>query len=119
MGLESRWNEEVAAALVEAGEELPETRRGKMFGHPALYARGKLFACAFGDGVGLKLPAEVVAALVEEEGFEPFQPYGKAGMREWALLRATDRETVLARSDLLEQSALFVAGGHRREQEQR
>ena len=39
MGLESRWNEEVAAALVEAGEELPETRRGKMFGHPALYAR--------------------------------------------------------------------------------
>ena len=116
MGLETRWNEEVAAALVEAAEELPDTTTGKMFGHPALYARGKLFACAFGNGVGLKLPADVVAALDEEEGFEPFRPYGKARMREWVLLSATDREAVRARSSLLEQSARFAAGGHRREQ---
>lgn len=111
MDRETRWNEEVAAALVELAEELPETRVGKMFGYPALYSMGKLFACAYGDGVGLKLPADVVAGLREEEGFEPFRPYGKAGMREWAFLRATDREAVRARSGLLEQSARFVAGG--------
>ena len=110
MGLETRWNEEVGAALVEAAEELPDTRAGKMFGHPALYARGKLFACAFGDGVGLKLPPEVVASLAQEESFEPFQPYGRR-MREWTLLRATDRDAVRARLGLLEQSARFAAGG--------
>ncbi len=113
MGLETRWNAEVATALVEAAVELPDARTGKMFGHPALYAGKRPFACAYGDGVGVKLPADVVAALVEEEGFEPFRPYGKAGMREWVLLRATDSETVRARWDLLEQSARFAGGGPR------
>lgn len=111
MGRETRWNEEVADALVEVAEELPDIRVGKMFGYPALYAGGKLCACAYGDGVGLKLPGEVVAAAVEEEGFEPFQPYGKARMREWVFLKATDRQGVHARSYLLRQAAGFVAGG--------
>ncbi len=119
MGPETRWNEQVAAALVEAAEELPDTRVGKMFGYPALYANGKLFACAYGDGVGLKLPAEVVAALIEEEGFEPFQPFGKPRMREWAFLRATDGGAVRARSGLLEQSAGFAAGARPDAQERR
>ncbi len=113
MGREARWNEEVAVALVEVAEELPDARVGKMFGHPALYAGRRLFACAFGDGVGLKLPADVVATLVEEEGFEPFQPYGKARMREWVFLKVTDRDAVQARSYLLRQAAGFVARGSR------
>ena len=90
-------------------QELPETRVGKMFGYPALYAGGKLCACACGDGVGLKLPGEVVAALTEEESFEPFQPYGKR-MREWVFLRATEGDAVRARSHLLRHAARFVAG---------
>lgn len=114
MDREPGWNRDVAAALIEAAEGLPDAKVGKMFGYPALYAGGKLFACAYGDGVGLKLPAEVVGALVEQEGFEPFRPYGKAGMREWAFLKATDRETVHANAALLEQAALFVAGSGRR-----
>ena len=109
MGRDARWNAEVAKALLEVAEELPDTRVGKMFGHPALYAGGKLYACAYGDGVGLKLPGDLVATLIEEEGFEPFQPYGKR-MREWLLLRATDRETVHARLPVLQQAARFVAG---------
>jgi len=109
MGRETRWNEEVAEALVEVAKDLPGTRLGKMFGYPALYAGGKLCACAYGDGVGLKLPGEVVAALSEEESFEPFQPYGKR-MREWVFLRATAGEAVRARSHLLRQAARFVAG---------
>ncbi len=115
MGRESRWNEEVAEALVEVADELDDTRVGKMFGYPALYAGRKLFACAYGDGVGLKLPGEVVAELIEEEeGFEPFQPYGgKARMREWVFLKVSDREVVHARSHLLRQAAGFVAGGSR------
>lgn len=110
MATETRWNAEVAAALAEAAGELPDTRLGKMFGYPALYASGKMFACAYGRGVGLKLPAAVVAELVEEKDFEPFQPYGRARMREWVFLEAHDKEAVRARSHLLREAARFVAG---------
>lgn len=109
MARETRWHEEVGVALVKVAAQLPATRVAKMFGHPALYAGRKLFACAYGDGVGLKLPAATAAALVEDEGFEPFQPYGKA-MREWVFLRATDGAAVHARTDLFRQAARFVAG---------
>lgn len=118
MGPERRWNQEVATALAEAAVELADARVGKMFGYPALYAGGGLFACAYGDGVGLKLPGEVVAALLEEEGFEPFQPYGKARMREWVYLHATDGDTVRSRWGLLQQSARFAAGGRWGNQDQ-
>lgn len=119
MGPETRWNIDVAAALMEVADELPDTRVGKMFGYPALYTGGKLFACAYGDGVGLKLPAEVVAELIEEEGVDPFRPYGKARMREWVFLSATDREGVHARSHLLTQAARFVAGAQSRSRSRR
>ena len=116
MARETRWNEDVAAALVEVAARLPETRVGKMFGYPALYTRGKLYACAYGDGVGLKLPGQVVAALIEEASFAPFRPYGKARMREWVLLRVTSGEAVRTQFDLLEQAARFVAEGRREAQ---
>ena len=110
MGRETRWHDEVAEALGEVAEELANTRVGKMFGYPALYAGGRLCACAYGEGVALKLPGEVLAALIEEESFEPFEPYGKR-MREWVFLRASDGDAVHARSDLIRQAAGFVAQG--------
>lgn len=118
MGPETRWNTEVAAALVDAAHDLPDTRVGKMFGYPALYAGRRLFACAYGDRLGLELPAEVVAALIEEDGFEPFQPYGKARMREWVFVNATDRQAVHARWHLLRQAAGFVAGDQGRDHDE-
>ena len=57
-------------------------RRGAMFGYPAFYAGGKLFACVFEDFVALKLPQDVVAALVTKPGFTPFRRMGRT-MREW------------------------------------
>ncbi len=39
MGPETRWDEEVSSALLEAAEELSDTRTGKMFGHPMQCAR--------------------------------------------------------------------------------
>ena len=119
MARETRWNEDVAAALVEVAARLPDTRVGKMFGYPALYTGGKLYACAYGDGVGLKLPGRVVAALIEEASFEPFRPYGKARMREWVLLRVTSGEAVRTQFDLLEEAAGFVAEGRREAQPRR
>lgn len=77
------WDTEVAARLTELGEHLG-ARPGHMFGHPALYVGRRLAVCAYGSGLGLKLPAERVGELIETGAAVPFRPYGKPPMREWA-----------------------------------
>ncbi len=108
------WIPEVGEALVQLADVVPGVKPGKMFGYPALYTEGKLCACAYGDGIGMKLPAETVAALLTEPGFAPFQPYGKARMREWVHVHAASAEEVRARLDLLQLSVRFVAATARR-----
>jgi hypothetical protein len=68
-------------------------RPGKMFGYPAYYAGDKLCACLYGQGVGVKLPADSAAKLHKEDAnVTPFQPMGKPRMREWV-------QTTLERSE--------------------
>lgn len=77
-------------ALIERLDALllraPGVRRGRMFGHPAYYVKGRMFACVYGDVVGLKLPEQAAAALVARGDAQPFQPHGKRRMREWIQL---------------------------------
>ena len=62
----------------------PLVRAGKMFGFPAYYAGKKLCICLYEQGVGVKLPRQSVTRLLEgDRNVIPFQPYGKAVMREW------------------------------------
>jgi hypothetical protein len=63
--------------------DMPGVVEGKMFGYPAYYVNGKLFACIHGEGVGLKVPEEVANKLIFEEHIVPFQPLGKPKMNEW------------------------------------
>jgi hypothetical protein len=107
-GGESRWCSKVADRLLSLGDEAG-AKRGHMFGHPALYARGKMAACAYGGGIGLKLPAERVVELLESGRGEPFQPYGKSRMREWVHLRAVSTADVEHLADLIVESLAFVA----------
>jgi hypothetical protein len=62
---------------------LPGVKPGKMFGYPAYYVEGKLFACIYGNGVGVKVPEEMANQLLSEKHVAPFQPFGKPQMREW------------------------------------
>ncbi len=62
---------------------LPGVTGGKMFGYPAYYIHRKLFACIYGDGVGIKLPEQVATNLLSNEQVVPFQPMGRPRMREW------------------------------------
>lgn len=103
-----RWPEDVGEGLLALEEELGVTT-GRMFGHPALYANGRLCACAYGDGLGLKLPRPRVAELVDAGEATPFQPYGKAPMSEWAHVRAVRREDVDRLVPLVVESVSFVA----------
>ena len=68
---------------------IPGVVEGKMFGYSAYYVNGKLFACIYGDGVGVKVPEEVASSLLSEKHVVPFQPLGKPKMREWIQINRT------------------------------
>ena len=81
---------------------------GKMFGHPAYYVNKKLFACVYGDAVGVKVPEELANQLLSRPHITPFQPLGKPRMREWIQInrkRPSDYEKDI---EIFETSINFV-----------
>lgn len=60
---------------------IPFVKEGKMYGHPAYYVGGKLFASLCMEGVCVKIPESLVAELLKREEIVPFQPMGRK-MRE-------------------------------------
>lgn len=76
-------NEEHEAVLDSLLLSLPGVVAGKMFGYPAYYVNRKLFACVYGDAVGVKVREELAKILLLEDHVVPFQPIGKVRMREW------------------------------------
>lgn len=62
--------------------KIPIVKSGKMFGYSGYYVGGKLFACVYGDAVGVKVP-EVLAKLLQRDDVTYFQPLGRRKMREW------------------------------------
>jgi hypothetical protein len=92
---------------------LPVVREGKMFGVPAFYVGKKLFACVYGDVIGVKVPQDLAAHLVDSSGFAPFQPYGKAKMREWVQFSCSPAEEIPDYQDVLLAAYHFVRGDGR------
>ncbi len=76
-------------------------RVGKMFGHPALYVRRTMFACVYGSGVGLRVPANVASSAIEGGRAIAFQPHRKPAMREWIELRPMRGEDLASDRDLI------------------
>lgn len=97
---EGRWEPDVAARMTAIGER-HGARAGHMFGHPALYAGRRLAVCAYGTGLGFKLPADRVQQLIDTGAAVHFQPYGKAPMREWVHLPAATSEDVDDLTDVI------------------
>jgi|WetSurMetagenome_2_1015567.scaffolds.fasta_scaffold158823_3 hypothetical protein len=62
---------------------VPGVVAGTMFGYPAYYIGGKLFACLYREGVAIKVPGPVADSLVGREGIVRFQPRGRRPMKEW------------------------------------
>ena len=89
--------------------DLPGVRPGKMFGYPAYYAGEKLSICLVEEGVGLKLPAERVNALLAEDPqTSPFQPLGRPKMREWLQINPVESGDLEAYLPVLKESLQFV-----------
>jgi len=113
MSPKAEYRQDVLHALREllAGE--PDVQLGQMMGHPVFYyvapgAKRRMFACVYGPGVALKLPAELVTELLIEPQYAPFTPLGRP-MRGWlvAPLAATpDAKDV---EELVRQALDFVS----------
>ncbi|MGB8219009.1 MAG: TfoX/Sxy family protein [Methanoregula sp.] len=82
---------------------IPGVEPGKMFGYPAYYIEGKLFACLYENGVGIKVPAAMAEELADQPGMSWFQPMGRRRMKEWIRI---DRD---ASGEYRKDRAIFLA----------
>jgi len=88
---------------------MPSVVEGKMFGYAAYYVNGKLFACIYGEGVGVKVPEEVANKLLSEKHVVPFQPLGKPQMREWVQINRVRSVDYRKDIDIFRTSVEFVS----------
>lgn len=108
----SKFSPEHKAVLDELLLGYPGVRPGLMFGFPAYYAGAKLCITLYDQGVGLKLPAQSAAALLEANpNVIPFQPMGKSRMREWVQINLSRSEDYRQYMPVFEESIQYVLSG--------
>lgn len=88
---------------------MPGVVEGKMFGYAAYYTKGKLFACVYGDGAGVKVPEDVASALLKEDYIIPFQPFGRQKMRAWIQINRAAPQDYQQDVDIFRTSIEFVS----------
>jgi len=88
--------------------DMPFVKPGKMYGHPAYYVGGKLFASLYMEGVCVKVPESLKKELLKKDGIIPFEPMGRK-MREWVQINRTNSEDYLKDKEIFEKSLEFVA----------
>lgn len=89
--------------------DLPGVRPGPMFGFPGYWTGRKLFACLFGEGVGLKLPPERAEEVLKKPNFSPFMPRGRR-MAAWVMVRPKRAVDLRRHESLFRESLEYVAG---------
>ena len=80
---------------------------GKMFGHPAYYVDGKLFASLYMEGVCIKLPEPRVKELLTKEGYSLFQPMGRT-MKQWIMITHKNSKDYLKDKTVFQESIEYV-----------
>ena len=73
-------------ALEDAAQSCHGAERRKMFGYPALFANGNMFAGLVRDSMVLRLRERDIAAFLELPGAKPFVAMKGRVMRQWAVV---------------------------------
>jgi hypothetical protein len=103
------YNPEIKVVLDTMLLGIPGVQSGKMFGFPAYYVGKKLGICLYEEGIGIKLPVDSVKRLIGSDPHAiPFQPYGKAVMREWVQINLQEAEDYLQYRPVFEESIQFI-----------
>ncbi len=105
----TRYNPEHKRILDDLLSGYSIVRPGKMFGFPAYYVGKRLCICLYEEGVGVKLPEQTVARLLEtDRNTVPFQPLGKPKMREWIQINLTRSEDYREYASIFEESIQYL-----------
>lgn len=89
--------------------DLSIVQPGKMFGYPAYYVGGKLFACVFQDAVGIKVPEPLAKKLRTRKDIVYFQPLGRKKMREWIQINHSNSADYEKEQEIFDASITYVA----------
>jgi len=103
------FNQEHKEALDSLLLQFPGVVSGRMFGYPAYYINNKLFACIYGNGVGIKIPEDMADSLVGREGIVRFQPMGRKPMKEWVQVNRERSEDYQKDLEVLKASIEYVS----------
>jgi len=103
-----KYNEKHKEILDSFLLDIPIVNPGKMYGYPAYYVGGKLFASLFNDGVCVKIPETRVKELLKKDYFFPFEPMGRK-MREWIFIIRENSKDYLYYKDIFNESIEFVS----------
>jgi TfoX/Sxy family transcriptional regulator of competence genes len=72
-------------AFAKAGQSLRDAERRKMFGYPAMFVNGNMFAGLVRDRMILRLGEKDRSRFLELSGAKPFIAMGRR-MREWVVV---------------------------------
>lgn len=103
-----QYNEKHKLILDSFLLDIPVVKPGKMYGHPAYYVGGKLFASLYMDGVCVKIPEKRVKDLLKRGNIKPFEPMGRK-MKEWILIVREKSEDYLNDRLIFDESIEFVS----------
>ena len=100
---------ELSRILDEAAEPFAVIERRKMFGCPAFYINGNMFAGVYGQQLFLRLPPEARATLVTELEAKPFEPMPGRPMKEYVAMPEAIWSDMAAMDEWMRRSVEFVA----------
>jgi TfoX/Sxy family transcriptional regulator of competence genes len=99
--------EGIVAAFARDPRVTPPAAERGAFGSNGLKVDGKIFAMLVRGSLVLKLPREVVEALVASGRGEPFETGGGRVMKEWVVIRDVQAKWL----ELAREAHAFVDGG--------
>jgi hypothetical protein len=85
----------------------PAVSAGKLFGHPCLKVRGKVFVCEHDGDLLAKLPQERIDEL-KSDGASDFEPGGHR-MGGWVKVPEPDGDAIRTWTELADEAKAFVA----------
>jgi TfoX/Sxy family transcriptional regulator of competence genes len=100
---------ELGRILEEAAEPFAVIERRKMFGCPALFINGNMFAGVYGQQLFLRLPPEARAMLQTESEAKPFEPMPGRPMTEYVTMPEAIWRDSAALDEWMRRSVEFVA----------
>jgi TfoX/Sxy family transcriptional regulator of competence genes len=98
---------ELAATFDKAAPKDPKVVRKPMFGYPALFLNGNMFAGTFQDKIVVRLD-EPVRARATKAGAKPFEPMPGRPMKEYVVVPAADVAKPAALAKWIEQARTYA-----------